>query len=66
MLHVDLVIVPAALPKYLEMLKGHADATISEPGCIEFNVAQNPASPSHLVLVEVYKDKASMDAHSRG
>ncbi len=57
---------PAARPKYLEMLKGHADETIAEPGCIEFNVAQNPASPSHLVLMEVYKNKTSMDAHSRG
>ena len=63
-LHVDLVIVPADLPKYLELLKANAAATIQEPGCIAFNVAQNPTSPGHLVISEVYQNKAAMDAHS--
>ncbi len=49
---------------FKSMLLAAAAATIQEPGCIAFNVAQNPTSPGHVVIFEVYQNKAAIDAHS--
>ena len=35
----------------------------NEPGCLQFDVAQDPKRPERFVLVEVYKDDAAIKAH---
>ena len=34
-----------------------------EPGCLQFDVAQDPNNPARLVMLEVYQDEAAVKAH---
>jgi quinol monooxygenase YgiN len=35
----------------------------AEPGCLQFDVAQDPKEPTRFVMLEVYKDDAAIKAH---
>jgi quinol monooxygenase YgiN len=35
----------------------------NEPGCLQFDVVQDPNSPTRFVMLEVYKDAAAFKAH---
>jgi (4S)-4-hydroxy-5-phosphonooxypentane-2,3-dione isomerase len=35
----------------------------NEPGCLQFDVAQDPKDPARLVMLEVYKDDDAIKAH---
>jgi quinol monooxygenase YgiN len=35
----------------------------NEPGCLQFDVVQDPNSPSRFVMLEVYRDDAAIKAH---
>jgi quinol monooxygenase YgiN len=39
------------------------DASIKEPGVIQFQVGRSSEKPNVFALWEVYRDKAAMDAH---
>src|SRR5262245_17115401 len=36
----------------------------NEPGCLQFDVAQDPNNPARLVMLEVYRDEAAVKAHT--
>lgn len=35
----------------------------NEPGCLQFDVTQDPRDPARLVMLEVYEDDAAIKAH---
>ncbi len=35
----------------------------NEPGCLQFDVVQDPQNPARFVMIEVYKDDAAVKAH---
>lgn len=35
----------------------------NEPGCLQFDVAQDPKEPTRFVMLEVYTDDAAVKAH---
>ncbi len=35
----------------------------NEEGCLQFDVAQDPKTPTRFVMLEVYKDDAAIKAH---
>lgn len=35
----------------------------NEPGCLQFDVAQDAKNPTRFVMLEVYKDDAAIKAH---
>jgi quinol monooxygenase YgiN len=35
----------------------------NEPGCLQFDVVQDPKNPTRFVMLEVYKDDAAIQAH---
>ena len=35
----------------------------NEPGCLQFDVVQDPKNPARLVMLEVYQDDAAIKAH---
>ena len=35
----------------------------NEPGCLQFDVVQDPKNPARFVMLEVYKDDAAVKAH---
>lgn len=35
----------------------------NEPGCLQFDVTQDPENPRRFIMVEAYKDDAAVQAH---
>ena len=35
----------------------------NEPGCLQFDVVQDPKDPTRFVMLEVYKDDSAIKAH---
>src|SRR5687767_4532870 len=35
----------------------------NEPGCLQFDVVQDPKNPTRFVMLEVYQDDAAIKAH---
>jgi (4S)-4-hydroxy-5-phosphonooxypentane-2,3-dione isomerase len=35
----------------------------NEPGCLQFDVVQDPKSPTRFVMLEVYQDDTAIKAH---
>jgi len=60
---VDLVIVPAEMPKFLEAIKENGANAVKEPGCRTFNISVQQSNPNHVFLYEVYDNAAALEAH---
>lgn len=61
--HVDVQVVPERLEMFLEHTRRNAAASRQEPGVLRFDVVQDRADPTHVVLVEVYADEDAPAAH---
>jgi (4S)-4-hydroxy-5-phosphonooxypentane-2,3-dione isomerase len=48
---------------FLDATLVNARASLDEPGVVRFDVIQNQADPTHVVLVEVYRDDEASAAH---
>jgi quinol monooxygenase YgiN len=55
---------PGMEAKLNEAMTAQAERCLAnEPGCLQFDVCQDPKSPARLVMLEVYKDDAAIKAH---
>jgi autoinducer 2-degrading protein len=61
--HVDVHVVADRIAEFLAATQINAEASLGEPGVLRFDVVQDRADPSHVVLVEVYRDDAAAGAH---
>ena len=61
--HVHVHVVPDQVPAFLVATEANATASLAEPGVLRFDVIQDLADPTHVVLVEVYRDEAAAGAH---
>lgn len=61
--HVDITVVPDQLDAFLEATHANARASRQEPGILRFDVLTDRADPTHVVLVEVYRDEAAAAKH---
>ena len=61
--HVHVQVVPDDLDAFLEASLLNARASVKEPGVVRFDVIQDRADPTHVVLVEVYRDADAPAAH---
>jgi quinol monooxygenase YgiN len=60
---VDLDIDPAQFEQYKIAVMANAAASMSEPGCRQFDVLFLHSDPHHVFLYEVYDDEAAFKAH---
>jgi quinol monooxygenase YgiN len=60
---VDLDIVPAEFENYKVAIMENAAASMSEPGCRQFDVLFLQSDPHHVFLYEVYDNEAAFKAH---
>lgn len=44
-------------------LQDHIAATRAEPGCVRFDVTEDPDQPGRFIVSECFVDQASFDAH---
>jgi (4S)-4-hydroxy-5-phosphonooxypentane-2,3-dione isomerase len=61
--HVDIAVVPDQLDAFLAATQENAMASREEPGIARFDVLSDRAEPTHVVLVEIYRDEAAAAAH---
>jgi len=62
-IHVDIRVRAADLPEFLVATERNAKSSLTEPGILRFDVIQDNADPTHIVLVEVYREPAAHEAH---
>ena len=60
---VELNIVPAEFEKFKAAIMENAAASITEPGCRQFDVLFLQSDPYHVFLYEVYDNEAALKAH---
>lgn len=63
--HVDVAVQSEAVAEFLAATEVNAMASRTEPGVIRFDVLTDRAEPTHVVLVEIYRDEAAADAHKQ-
>jgi autoinducer 2-degrading protein len=61
--HVHVRVSPQAIDEFLAATLDNAKASVEEPGVLRFDVIQDEADPTHVVLVEVYRDADAASAH---
>jgi autoinducer 2-degrading protein len=59
---VDLHVKPERLDEFLPAMVENASASLrDEPGCVRFDVVQDDADAGHLILYEIYRDRAAFE-----
>jgi quinol monooxygenase YgiN len=48
-----------------EIVADARGSTTNEPGCLRFDVVQDPNDPDRVWLYEVYRDEAAFQAHTQ-
>lgn len=61
--HVDVRVLPDRIDDFLTATRTNADASLDEPGVLRFDVLQDGADPTHVVLSEVYRGEEAAAAH---
>jgi (4S)-4-hydroxy-5-phosphonooxypentane-2,3-dione isomerase len=61
--HVHVSVQPDRVDEFLAATDRNARASLEEPGVVRFDVLQDQADPTHVVLVEVYRDEGAAAAH---
>ena len=55
---------PGMEAQFQEKMTAQAKRCLAnEPGCLQFDVVQDPKNPTRFVMLEVYKDAAAVQAH---
>ena len=66
---VRLVVTITAAPgkgaEFAQAFRGRCEEVMQEPGCEQFEVFQSAVNPDKLVLLELWRDQAALDAHSK-
>ena len=61
--HVHVRVRPTDVGAFIEATLANARASGQEPGVVRFDVIQDAADATHVVLVEVYRDAEAAAAH---
>ena len=60
---VHVYVKPDKVDEFIEGIKANHLASIAEPGCLRFDVAQSKEDPTEFILWEVYVDEAANAFH---
>jgi quinol monooxygenase YgiN len=61
---VDFYLHAGALDPFLKLIKDNARLSVEdEPGCHRFDVLVQKGMPDHILLYEIYEDRAAFDFH---
>ena len=63
--HVHVRVLPERVEEFLAATLANAQASVQEPGVLRFDVVQDQVDPTHVVLVEVYRDEYAPAAHKQ-
>jgi autoinducer 2-degrading protein len=60
---VALAIRPDAVETFVAAARTNAAASITEPGCLRFEVYRETGDPARFLLLEAFRDQAAREAH---
>jgi quinol monooxygenase YgiN len=61
---VDFYLLPGALDPFIALIKENARKSLAEePGCHRFDVLVQRGVPDHILLYEIYKNRAAFEVH---
>ncbi len=61
---VDFYLLPGALDPFIALIKENARKSLAEePGCQRFDVLVQRGVPDHILLYEIYKNRAAFEDH---
>lgn len=61
---VDFYLLPGALDPFLALIRENARKSLAdEPDCHRFDVLVQKGVPDHVLLYEIYKNRAAFDVH---
>jgi (4S)-4-hydroxy-5-phosphonooxypentane-2,3-dione isomerase len=63
--HVDIAVIPERVADFLAATTTNGTASLTEPGVVRFDVITDRSDPSHVVLVEVYRNSDAALAHKQ-
>ena len=62
---VDIAVFTDRIAEFLDATVVNATASMTEPGVVRFDVIADRSDPTHVVLVEVYRDRDAALAHKQ-
>lgn len=62
-IHATLFLKPEKVDEFKQAVKSIIDSSNMEPGCIRYELFQNPFDETNFIFVEVWKDQAAIEAH---
>ena len=66
---VRLVVTITAAPgkgaELTQAMKARCEECLKEPGCEQFEIFRSALEPDKLVLLELWRDQAALDAHAK-
>lgn len=66
---VRLVVTITAAPgkgaELAQAMKARCEECLKEPGCEQFEIFRSALDPDKLVLLELWRDQAALDAHAK-
>ena len=66
MIVVDFEVKPEHRGEFLELMRGHAQRSRRDDGCIQFDLMLPAGDEKHVYLIEKWRDQAALDAHAKG
>jgi len=60
---VHMTLKPGTADECIRLMHAQAEASLKEPGCLQFLVHQSIENPLHFALYEAYQDEAALAAH---
>lgn len=66
MIVVDFEVKPDYRTRFIDLMKGHAQRSRGDDGCLQFDLMLPNGDNSHVFLVEKWRDQAALDAHAKG
>jgi quinol monooxygenase YgiN len=66
MIVVEFDVKPEHRSQFVELMRGHAQRSRGEDGCLQFDVMLPSGDDQHVFLVEKWRDQGALDVHSKG
>ncbi len=66
MIVVDFEVKPEFRTQFLDLMKGHAQRSRGDDGCLQFDLMLPHGDDRHVFLIEKWRDQAALDAHAKG
>ena len=63
MIVVDFEVKPEHRSQFIELMRGHAQRSRGDDGCMQFDLMLPQDDERHVFLVEKWRDQAALDVH---